>query len=151
WSRDMDSKSSHLENFTAKPFPELDETPDYFVKEKIESSQMNFLELDSYIKELRLSGFDTIALQVEFYKEFSVPLVALILAMVSIPFAFMAGNKGAMAGVGISFAIYVAYFCVQRISEQVGTLSQLSPKMAAWSPDVVFALAGLYFLVRMRS
>jgi lipopolysaccharide export LptBFGC system permease protein LptF len=56
-----------------------------------------------------------------------------------------------MAVVGMSFAIYVGYFCVQRVAEQVGSLSQLSPKMAAWSPDIVFALVGLYFLVRIRS
>jgi LPS export ABC transporter permease LptG/LPS export ABC transporter permease LptF len=151
WSRDITGDNSHVENFDARPFPDLEETPEYFVKEKIESSQMNFLELDAYIRELRQSGFDTIKLQVEFYKKFSVPLVALILAMVSVPFAFQAGNRGAMAGVGISFVIYVAYFSVQRISEQVGNLSQLSPTMAAWSPDIVFALVGLYFLVRMRS
>jgi lipopolysaccharide export LptBFGC system permease protein LptF len=125
--------------------------PDYFVKEKIESTQMNFLELDAYIRELKQSGFDTIALQVDYYKKFSVPIVALILAMVSVPFAFQTGNRGAMAGVGISFVIYVLYYSVQRMSEQVGALSQLSPKMAAWTPDVVFTLLGLYFLVRMRS
>jgi lipopolysaccharide export LptBFGC system permease protein LptF len=151
WSREMNGDTSHVENFVARPFPEMEETPEYFVKEKVESSQMNFLELDAYIRELQQSGFDTITLKVDFYKKFSVPLVALILAMVSVPFAFQAGNRGAMAGVGISFVIYVAYFCVRNIAEQVGNLSQLSPKMAAWSPDVVFALVGLYFLVRMRS
>jgi lipopolysaccharide export LptBFGC system permease protein LptF len=27
----------------------------------------------------------------------------------------------------------------------------LPPTMAAWSPDVIFGLAGLYLLLRMRS
>ena len=70
-----------------------------------QSQQMNFQELEAYIAELKQSGFDTVALQVQLQKKFSVPLFALILAMVSIPFAFLAGNRGAMAGVGISLVI----------------------------------------------
>ena len=35
--------------------------------------------------------------------------------------------------------------------EQIGTVNQLPPALAAWSPDVMFSLAGLYFLARMRT
>jgi lipopolysaccharide export LptBFGC system permease protein LptF len=71
--------------------------------------------------------------------------------MVSIPFAFLAGNRGAMAGVGLSLAIYIAYWSIGQVFEQVGDLSQLPARVAAWAPDVIFSLAGLYFLARMRT
>jgi lipopolysaccharide export LptBFGC system permease protein LptF len=135
----------------AKTFAELEETPDYFVHEVKQSRQMNFQELQHYINELQRSGFDTIGLQVQLQKKFSVPLFALIMAMVSIPFAFLTGNRGAMAGVGLSLGIAIAYWSVGQLFEQVGTLNQLPPKVAAWSPDVIFSLAGLYFLARMRT
>ena len=134
-----------------RTFPELEEQPEYFLHEVKQSRQMNFQELENYIAELSQSGFDTIALQVQLQKKFSVPLFALIMAMVSIPFAFVAGNRGAMAGVGLSFAIAIAYWSIDKLFEQVGNLSQLPPRVAAWSPDVIFALAGLYFLARMRT
>lgn len=35
--------------------------------------------------------------------------------------------------------------------EKIGEVSQLPPGMAAWAPDVVFCLAGVYLLMRMRS
>jgi lipopolysaccharide export LptBFGC system permease protein LptF len=73
------------------------------------------------------------------------------LALVSIPFAFRAGNRGAMTGVGISFAIFILYWSTDQVSEQVGDLGQLSAAVAAWSPDVVFSLAGLYFFTRIRT
>ena len=78
---------------------------------------------------------------------------AFILALVSVPFAFRSGSRGggAMAGVGISFAIYILYSSVQQLFEQVGNLNQLPPEIAAWSPDAVFSLAGLYFFSRIRS
>ncbi len=143
----------HLDNFAgkARTYPELEEKPDYFVHEVKQSRQMNFEELQDYIGELQRSGFDTIPLQVQLQKKFSVPLFALIMAMVSIPFAFLTGNRGAMAGVGLSLAIAIAYWSIGQLFEQVGDLNQLPPKVAAWSPDVIFSLAGLYFLARMRT
>jgi LPS export ABC transporter permease LptF/LPS export ABC transporter permease LptG len=154
WSRDVkDYEASAEFNFAGdiRVFPELKETPDYFVKEALQSSQMNFLELRSYIGELQQSGFDTIPLQVQLYKKFSVPLFAFILAMVSAPFAFLAGNRGGMAGIGMSFVIFISYVSIDQFFEQLGNLSELPPQLAAWSPDVVFSLVGLYFLARMRT
>ena len=56
-----------------------------------------------------------------------------------------------MAGVGVSLGIAIAYWSVGQLFEQIGNLNQLPPTLAAWSPDVIFALAGLYFLARMRT
>ena len=134
-----------------RTFPEIEETPNYFVHEVRQSEQMNFEELEAYIAELKQSGFDTVRLQVKLNQKFSKPLFALIMAMVSIPFAFVAGNRGAMAGVGLSLVIAIAYWSVGQLFEQIGNLNQLDPRIAAWSPDVIFSLAGLYFLARMRT
>jgi LPS export ABC transporter permease LptG/LPS export ABC transporter permease LptF len=132
-------------------FPELEETPDYFVKEVRQSKQMNYHELRDYIGELRQSGFDTVPLQVQFHKKFSVPLFALIMVLVSVPFAFMSGNRGTMAGAGISIAIFIVYYFLGQVSDQVGNLGQLPAAAAAWSPNAIFSLFGLYFLSRVRT
>jgi LPS export ABC transporter permease LptG len=154
WSRDLNlERVTRFDDFTGatRTFSELEETPDYFVHEVKQSRQMNFQELQSYIAELQQAGFDTVGLQVQLQKKFSVPLFALIMAIVSIPFAFLAGNRGAMAGVGVSFAIAISYWSVGQLFEQIGNLSQLPARVAAWTPDVIFSLAGLYFLARMRT
>jgi LPS export ABC transporter permease LptG/LPS export ABC transporter permease LptF len=154
WTREMNGERlTHLDDFSGgiRVFPEIQETPDYFVKEVKQSKQMNFRELKDYIEELQQGGLDTVALQVQFYKKFSVPLFAFIMVMVSVPFAFLAGNRGAMAGVGISFAILITYLSVNQLFEQVGNLGQLPAAVAAWSPDAVFTLFGLYFLTRLKS
>ncbi len=132
-------------------FPEITEPPSWFVKEEKEYKEMNFKELARYIKELQSGGFETIPLRVQYYKKFSVPLFAFIMAVLSAPFAFMAGNRGAMTGVGISFGIAIAYWSIGTVFEQVGDLNQLPPVMAAWSPDVIFTLVGFYLMSRMRT
>ncbi len=132
-------------------FHELTEPPSWFVKEEKEYKEMNFQELGAYIRELQATGIDTTPLRVQYYKKFAVPLFALIMAVLSVPFAFVAGNRGAMTGVGISFGIAIAYWTIGTVFDQVGDLNQLPAMMAAWSPDVIFSLAGLYFLARMKT
>jgi LPS export ABC transporter permease LptG/LPS export ABC transporter permease LptF len=132
-------------------FPELTETPSWFVKEEKEYKEMNFEELGGYIDELQASGLDTTPLRVQYYKKFAVPLFALIMVILSIPFAFVAGNRGAMTGVFVAFLIAIAYWTVGTLFEQIGDLNQLPAAMAAWAPDVIFSLLGLYYMARMKT
>ncbi len=152
WTRDIQGvRVSNFQQFQATTFSELSEPPSWFLKEVKLDKQMNFHELDAYIRELRQSGFDTVKLQVQFHKKFAVPLFALIMAAISVPFAFLTGSRGAMAGVGVSFGIAIAYWGVGQLFEQFGNVSQLPPSVAAWSPDALFALAGTYLLMRMKT
>ncbi len=88
-----------LDNFAGQTrvFSEVKETPDYFLKEDIQSQQMNYKELEAYIGELQQAGFDTTRLRVQYFLKFALPLFAFILALVSVPFGLSAGNRGAMA------------------------------------------------------
>ena len=152
-SQDLHGQTGHYKQFFggSATFPELTETPSWFVKEEKEYKEMNFRELGQYIGELKAEGMETTPLQVQYYKKFSVPLFALIMAILSIPFAFVAGNRGAMTGVGVSFGIAMAYWIVGTLFQQFGDLNQLPAAMAAWSPDIIFSLAGLYFMARMKT
>lgn len=152
WWRDIKgTRVTDFQTFAATTFSELTEPPSYFLKEVKQDKQMNFIELATYIDELQQSGFDTVRLQVQYHKKFAVPLFAIIMALISAPFSFMTGTRGAMAGVGVSLSVAMAYFGVGQLFEQIGNLNQLPPPMAAWAPDVVFALAGMYLLARLRT
>jgi LPS export ABC transporter permease LptG/LPS export ABC transporter permease LptF len=140
-----------LQNFTIMTFPEVSETPDDFLKEVKQDKQMNYVELARYIRDLQSSGFDTVRLRVQYYKKFAVPLFALIMALISIPFGFLVGNRGAMAGIGVSIGVAMVYLGVGQLFEQVGNVNYLPPAVAAWAPDALFSLAGLYLMLRMRS
>jgi LPS export ABC transporter permease LptG len=152
WRREFHGNQSiPMTPFQVQTFQELNEPPNYFLKEVKQDSQMNFQELDSYIRDLQQSGFNTVKLRVQFYRKFSVPLFALIMAMISIPFGFLVGNRGAMAGIGVSIGIAIAYWGTSLLFEKIGDVNQLPPAIAAWSPDALFSLTGMYLLLRMRS
>ncbi|MBC8166275.1 MAG: LptF/LptG family permease, partial [Bryobacteraceae bacterium] len=153
WEREFQGSKEAFRPFSGRTatFAELKEPPNYFLKEVKQDKQMNFVELASYIGELQQSGFDTIRLRVQYHKKFAVPLFAVIMALISVPFAFIAAHRGAMAGIGVSFGIAIAYWAVSQFFEQVGNVNQLPATLAAWSPDAVFTLTGLYFLARMKT
>jgi lipopolysaccharide export LptBFGC system permease protein LptF len=56
-----------------------------------------------------------------------------------------------MAGVGVSLGIAVAYWAISRLFEQFGNVNQLPAMLAAWSPNLLFALVGLFLMTRMKT
>jgi LPS export ABC transporter permease LptG/LPS export ABC transporter permease LptF len=141
----------NVQNIQATTFPELTEAPEYFLKETLQDKQMNFLQLESYMRDLANRGIATTKLQVQFYRKFALPLFGLIMAALAVPFGFMVGSRGAMTAIGVSLGIALSYQAVNTLFEKLGNVNLLPPTMAAWSPDVIFGLVGLYFLLRMRS
>jgi LPS export ABC transporter permease LptG len=135
----------------AATFPDLTEPPDYFVTAAVQEKQMNFLRLKEYIHDLKERGYPAGKLQVQFYMKFALPLFALIMAMIAVPYGFLVGSRGAMAGIGVSLGIGVTYKGLGILFEKIGDVGLLPAAMAAWSPDILFGLAGLYLLMRMRS
>lgn len=138
-------------DFPVTTFPEITEVPDDFKIEVKQNQQMNYRTLGDYMRYLQVRGFDTQQMQVQYYEKFAVPVFGLIMAMISLPFGFMVGNRGAMAGIGVSIAIAMVYLGTVKLFEQMGNVNYLPAQVAAWSPDVLFALAGLYLLLRMKS
>ncbi len=137
--------------FSVAAFPSLTERPSYFKKDVRPSEQMSAIELRRYIESLRQSGFDVVRLSVQFYRKFSYPLIAFVVALIGIPFSFSAGRKGALSGIAVSLVIAILYWSTSSLFEAMGNLSQLPPVIAAWSPDILFGLGGVYLLMRVRT
>ena len=152
WSRDINgTRDSDYTKFSVATFKELTEEPSYFKKEVKPSEQMSAIELRHYIADLRQSGFDVVRLSVQFYRKFSYPLIAFVVALIGIPFSFTMGAKGALTGIALSIGIAIVYWSTSSLFEAMGNLSQLPPAMAAWSPDILFGLAGAYLLLRIKT
>jgi LPS export ABC transporter permease LptF/LPS export ABC transporter permease LptG len=152
WVRDLDGgKVTAYRTFPVATFGELAEPPEYFKKEVKTSEQMSAVELRSYIRELRESGFDVVPLSVQLDRKFSYPLIALVVGLIGIPFSFTAGRKGALTGVAVSIGIAMVYWAVSSLFEAMGNLGQLPPTIAAWSPDLLFGIGGIYLLLRVRT
>lgn len=149
WERTFSgAEVSRYQPFVVSTFPEIREQPQYFKKEELLSSEMSFHELSSYIHDLRQSGFDTMRLRVQLNRKLAYPLITLVMAVLAVPFALSMGRRGSLAGIAVAIGVAIAYFVVDGTFEAMGNVNILPALLAAWSPDLVFALAGGYLLLR---
>jgi LPS export ABC transporter permease LptF/LPS export ABC transporter permease LptG len=150
WERDLRvSAIQDYRNFDVATFPAISEPPPYFKKEVKQSSEMDYEELRRYIHDLQQSGFDVVRLRVQLQKKFAYPIITLVMAVLAIPFSLSAGKRGAITGVAIAVGVAVVYWTVSGLFEAMGNISQLPPVLAAWSPDLIFALLGGYLILKV--
>jgi lipopolysaccharide export system permease protein len=144
-------RREELRKFDVSTFAELDEPPGYFKKEVLQSSEMNYEELRHYIFDLQQGGFDVVRLRVQLQKKIAFPLITLVMAILAVPFALSGGRRGALSGVVVALIIGVTYVLTSSLFEAMGNVSQLPPLIAAWSPDLIFGLAGGYMIMKTPS
>ena len=131
--------------------PEFTEPPSYFNREVRAYTQMSWGELGAYIRDLHQAGFDVSRLSVQWHKKFAYPMLAPIIMLLAIPFAFLVGTRGAVGGLALGVGIGVVYWAASALAEAIGAAGQLPPVLAGWGAAVVFGFTGIYFFLRMRT
>jgi LPS export ABC transporter permease LptG len=149
WQRDIDGANvSEYREFLKTSFAEIHESPSYFRKEKLQSQEMNFGQLNRYIGDLSQSGFDTMRLRVKLWQKLAYPLMAVVMASLAIPFALFMGRRGSLTGIAVAIGVTLAYFVVDGLFGALGDVNYLPAALAAWSSDLLFGLVGGYLLLR---
>ncbi|MGP8251426.1 MAG: LPS export ABC transporter permease LptG, partial [Terracidiphilus sp.] len=149
WVRDIDAANvTDYRTFLSTIFAEVHEPPDYFEKEDLQSQEMNFAQLEKYVRDLQQSGFDTMRLRVALWHKLAYPLVAVVMAMLAIPFALSMGRRGSLSGIAIAILVALAFWVVDGLFGAMGYVNYLPAAMAAWSSDILFGLVGGYLLLR---
>ena len=149
WTRTFENHEiQSYQPFAVTTLPEMIETPHYFEKDFRQSTEMSFAQLRHYIADLSQSGFDTVRLRVQLDRKLADPLITLVMAVLAVPFALSMGKRGSLAGVSVAIGVAIAYWLISGTFEAMGDVSMLPAFLAAWSPDILFALAGTYLLLR---
>jgi lipopolysaccharide export LptBFGC system permease protein LptF len=130
-------------------FPSISEPPAYFKKEVKPYSEMNYGELERYIRDLQQGGFDVVRLRVQLQKKLAYPVIAVVMAILAVPFALSTGRRGAITGIATAIGIALVYWTVSGLFEAMGNVSQLPPVLAAWSPNLIFGLVGGYLILKV--
>jgi LPS export ABC transporter permease LptF/LPS export ABC transporter permease LptG len=151
WLRDF--VDNEPVRFEVKKNMELAQVEDqsYFVKVRKEPDQMNYGELRQYIKEIEERDFETVKFKVRLHYKLSFPLVGFIMTLLGIPFAFSMGKRGALAGIGLSIVIAMVYWGTIGLFKSLGDINYLHALIAAWGPNLIFGLLGLYLIFALRA
>lgn len=115
------------------------------------SDQMAFLELKEYIQQLGKGNYEVRELQVALQTKLSFPCIPLVMVLLGIPFAYRAGRRGTMVGLGISILLVLIYYAFFALLTALGNSGYLPALLSAWGPNVLFSAAALYTLAHMKS
>jgi LPS export ABC transporter permease LptG len=152
WQRDISGANvSEYREFSQTAFNEIHEEPGYFKKESLQSQEMSFRQLDHYINDLSQSGFDTMRLRVALWHKLAYPLIAVVMAVLAIPFSLSMGRRGSLTGIAVAIGVALVYWVVDGLFGAMGNVNYLPAALAAWSSDVFFGLVGGYLLLRTRT
>jgi len=151
WYRDfVNGRPTKFEKREKIDLPAVEDRS-YFLKEWKEPDQMSYRELGQYIEGLEERGFETVKFKVDLSYKISFPLASLVMTLLGIPFAFSMGKRGTLVGIGLSIVIAMIYWGTIGIFKSLGYLDYLNVFLAAWGPNLIFGLVGLYLLFTLRT
>jgi len=147
---DKEMNSSIAEEFKRK-IVDLKEKPDDFKKESTKYGEMSMRQLNLWIKYHYKKGFqDVTKLLVEFYMKTSIPFACFIFGVIGATLGTGHTKGGAFIGFGISVIIIFIYYVLLSISRSYGKNGLIPPLLAAWTQNIVFIVAALYLMIKVK-
>jgi len=129
----------------------LTERPVELMAKPRSPQEMRYSELTRFIVALERSGGDANVLRVERALKLAIPVTCLIIALFGAPLATSTQRGGAAFGVGISLATTVVFLMMIQLTKAVGGKGLIHPDVAAWVPNLIFAVIGIFLLARVRT
>jgi lipopolysaccharide export system permease protein len=127
------------------------ETPQQLMASSKAPGDMGYKELGRYIQALARSGSDVNVLKVERALKLAIPVTCIIIALFGAPLATSTQRGGTAYGIGISLGTTIVFLIMIQLTKAIGGKGVLTPEMAAWLPNGVFAIIGLIMLARVRT
>jgi lipopolysaccharide export system permease protein len=129
----------------------LSQTPEALLVENKDPQAMRYAELGRYIDAMHRAGNSTGDLEVRRAQRISIPMACLIIALFGAPLAMSAPRSGTAFGIGVSLAATVVYIMLSNIASAMGDKNTMNPTLLAWIPNLIFLVAGLVLLDRVKS
>jgi lipopolysaccharide export LptBFGC system permease protein LptF len=117
----------------------------------MEARYFNSRDLRKLIRQLQERGYPTYQQRMDYYQKYSDAAAPLVLLIIGLPFAFMTGRRGSLYGIAIALCLVIAYYALSAIFNSIGVMLWLDPSLAAWTPTILFSLAGGYLLLNVRT
>ncbi|AYD49137.1 MAG TPA: LptF/LptG family permease [Arachidicoccus soli] len=95
------------------------------------------------LEQLR-GGEDINSFKIEFYHRFATPFSVLILTMIGVVIASRKVRGGSGAHLALGFVAAAVFILMDRFSTIFSTKGNFPPIIAAWLPNIVFALIAIY-------
>lgn len=84
----------------------------------------------------------------ELLEKGSIPLAVLFMGIIGVALGAQIRARGRSAGIGVSLAVFSAYYICLMVMRSICSSGGLSPVIGVWIPDVFLIISMIYFLRR---
>jgi lipopolysaccharide export system permease protein len=138
-------------NFATMHDSMMTERPVDMMAKPRDPQEMRYAELSRFIRALERSGGDASVLRVERALKIAIPVTCLVIALFGAPLATSTQRGGTAYGIGLSLAITITFLMLIQLTKAVGGKGIITPEVAAWIPNALFAVVGMVLLTRVRT
>ena len=107
-------------------------------------------QLGVEMRALDKTGVTDPSVSVAYYSKLALPFVCLAFALCAPPLALRFAKAGAYIGIFLSLVMVWVGWNTLLLTKFLGLSGKLPPFIAAWSPDILFAVIGVYLLITME-
>lgn len=129
----------------------ITQSPSELLVEPKAPEEMRYEELGRYIDAMRRSGNDVAKLRVDQALKIALPAACIVIALFGAPLAITTPRSSSAAGTAVSLGTTVMFLLLAQIARAVGNGGAINPVLAAWLPNIVFAVIAVGLLGRVRS
>jgi lipopolysaccharide export system permease protein len=138
----QDGEEQGFSEFHTLRRPDLPERPEDFSTEKRKTRELTLGELRKRLEVQRRSGEPTYLEATNLQIRFAFPLSSFVLILLGAPLSARRIRSGAWIGFIIYVLVGFLFFGLIRFFQTLGEHGSLSPWVAAWAPDLAFAVLG---------
>ena len=116
----------------------------------VDPEQLSIAELAELVEHQKANKLSTEKFELAYWKRFSAPFAALVMLFLAMPFLF-GSQRGGSAGQRIFIGIIsgIAFFLINKVLNQAGSVYGFPPFWSAFSPSILFLLISYYGLRRL--
>lgn len=116
------------------------------------ADNLSFNKLRDYADSLQKGGYQAYRYLTMMHAKLANPFAAFVMVILGVPFALRNSRSGGVAlGIGASIGIGFAYFVVNAVLLSYGRSGVLSPLVAAWGANIIFALSGIWLAMTVKN
>lgn len=126
---------------------DIKESPEDFLKQRLNVTSMNIRQLQSYIERFSKSGAIKALnnMRVDLHQKIAYPFGNFVIVLVGLPFALMIRNRkgGIFVSIGLALILGFLYYVSNAVSLAFGKSGLFPPILSAWATPGLFTIIAL--------
>jgi lipopolysaccharide export system permease protein len=124
--------------------------PEALARRPKKTDEMGYTELAEYVRIRKKAGQLVAKEDTDLQVKIAFPFVNFIIVLFGAPIAANPRRSGLVIGFAVSLFIAFVYYTLIKMGQSLGYSQKLSPVVAAWGANVLFAILGVILLVKAK-